>query len=262
MRLLLTTLFALLSVTSVTQAVDPASKPGEWVSIFNGKDLEGWTPKIRYHELGDNFGNTFYVEDGCIKVGYSKYPEFKETFGHLFYKNKFSHYRLRLEYRFVGDQVKGGPGWAIRNSGIMLHCQDPKTMDKDQDFPVSIELQLLGGSGKQKRPTGNLCTPGTNVVIDGKLHTPHCLNSTSPTFYGDEWVKCEAEVNGGGIIKHFINGKNVMEYEKPQYDPKDASAKKLIKDPKNLIITEGWFSLQSESHPVEFRKIEIQVLEK
>lgn len=232
----------------------------EWIQLFNGKNLEGWTPKIRYHDLGDNYGNTFRVEDGLLKVGYDQYPEFKETFGHLFYKDKFSHYVLRVEYRFVGQQAKGGPGWATRNSGAMLHCQDPKSMAKDQDFPVSIEAQFLGGLGKGKRTTNNLCTPGTNVVLNGKLHLPHCTSSTSKTYDGDQWVTAEMEVHGGGKMIHRVNGETVLEYEKPQFDPRDAHAQKLITDPKNLIIEAGYISLQAESHPVEFRKVEIQVL--
>lgn len=244
-------------------AADPpkADKDG-WVPLFDGKTLDGWTPKIRGHELGDNFADTFSVKDGVIRVDYSKYDKWDKKYGHLFYKDKFSHYRLRVEYRFVGEQIKGGEGWALRNSGVMIHCQEPKTMGKDQDFPVSIEVQFLGGNGKEKRSTCNLCTPGTNVVLDGKLYTPHTLNSKSKTFHGDEWVTAEVEVNGGGVIKHFVNGEQVLEYEKPQLDPKAADAKPLIKDEKNLIIEEGWISLQSESHPCEFRKVEVKVLKK
>lgn len=233
-----------------------------WVALFDGKSLDGWIPKIKGYELGDNYADTFRVEDGVIKVGYDKYEKWDKNYGHLFYKDKFSHYRMRVEYRFVGEQVKGGEGWALRNSGLMVHCQDPKTMGKDQNFPVSIEVQFLGGNGKDKRPTCNLCTPGTNVFYKGKLHTPHCTNSTSKTIHGDEWVTAEIEVNGGGVVKHFVNGELVLEYEKPQYDPKDADAKKLIKDEKNLILEEGWISLQSESHPCEFRKVEVKVLKK
>ena len=87
---------------------------------------------------------------------------------------------IAAEYRFVGEQVQGGPAWAMRNNGLMLHAPDPKTMLKDQDFPISIEVQLLGGLGDGKpRTTANLCTPGTNVVMSGKLVTAHCINSTS-----------------------------------------------------------------------------------
>jgi hypothetical protein len=234
---------------------------GEWVSLFNGKDLDGWTVKIKGHEAGDNFGNTYRVEDGVIKVSYDQYKEFGEKFGLLFYKDKFSHYVLRVEYRFVGEQVPGGPSWATRNSGVMFHSQSPQSMTKDQNFCVSIEAQFLGGLGKGLRPTGNVCTPGTNIVLNGKLETRHCINSKSKTFDGDQWVTAEIEVHGGGKVKHTINGETVLEYEQPQLDPKDAEGAKLIKGDK-LILEEGYIALQAESHPIEFRKVEIKVLKK
>ncbi|MBT5846133.1 MAG: DUF1080 domain-containing protein [Verrucomicrobiales bacterium] len=234
---------------------------GKWVALFNGKNLEGWSVKIKGQPLGENFKSTFRVEDGMMKVGYKGYKEFGEQFGHIFYKDSFSHYRIRVEHRFVGEQIKGGPGWALRNSGIMLHCQHPKTMGLNQDFPVSIEVQLLGGPEKGKRSTANLCTPGTNVVMDGKLQTRHCFNSKSETYRGEQWVTVEVEVRGGEVIKHFVNGKEVMAYTEPQYDPRDADAKKLIKGDA-LSLKAGYISLQSESHPVEFRKVELMVLEK
>jgi len=253
----------LLSLLAVLPAAaqEPKKAEGEWRALFNGKDLDGWTPKIKGYELGDNHADTFRVEDGVLRVRYDKYKEFDTKFGHLFYKEKFSHYRLRVEYRFVGEQCKGGPGWATRNSGVMFHCQDPKTMRKDQDFPVSVEFQLLGGLGKGKRTTANMCSPGTNVVLNGKLFTTHCTNSKSKTYDGDVWVTAELEVHGAGTVKHFVEGELVLEYEKPQLDPKDADAKKLIKDDK-LLLEEGYLSLQAESHPCEFRKVEIQVLRK
>jgi hypothetical protein len=234
---------------------------GEWMQLFNGTDLEGWTPKIRGYDLGDNFGNTFRVEDGILKVSYEGYDTFDDRFGHLFYEGEFSHYVLRVEYRFVGDQVPGGPGWAFRNSGIMIHGQAPESMEKDQDFPVSIEIQTLGGrgEGQGERTTANLCTPGTNVVLNGELFTPHCVNSTSKTYNGDQWVTVEVEVHGNDVIHHLIDGEVVLEYEKPQLDPKDESGKKLIKDG-NLMLGNGTISLQSESHPVEYRKVEIRLL--
>ena len=154
-----------------------AQEKADWVPLFNGKNLDGWTPKLKGYDAGVNQFDTFRVEDGVLKVAYDKYPTFNNTFGHLFYKDKFSHYILRVEYRFVGDQAKGGPGWAVRNSGVMFHCQDPASMRKDQDFPVSIEAQFLGGAGKGERPTGSVCTPGTHIVIDGKLVKTHCINS-------------------------------------------------------------------------------------
>ena len=229
----------------------------QWIQLFNGKDLDGWTPKIKGYAAGENFGNTFRVEDGLLKVSYDQYDKFSGKFGHLFYKEKFSHYRLRIEYRFIGDQATGGPGWAIRNSGVMIHGDSPQTMGKDQDFPASIEVQFLGGNGTNDRPTANLCTPGTNVVMDGKLILQHCTNSKSKTYHGDGWVTVEVEVHGKGVIKHLIDGKEVLTYSEPQYDERDAHAKELMAQGAPKLIEGGTISLQSESHPIEFRKVEL-----
>ena len=237
-----------------------SAEEGKWESIFNGKNLDGWTPKIRYHELGDNYNDTFRVEDGLLKVRYDKYDKFNETFGHLFYKQSYSHYKFRVEYRFVGEQCSGGPNWALRNSGVMVHGEDPKGMTKDQDFPVSIEVQLLGGDGKAKRTTSNLCTPGTNVVMKDKLFRPHCTKSSSKTYHGDQWVTAEIEVRGNQVIKHILDGEVVLEYTKPQLDDRDDHAQELAKKAGTLQLSGGTISLQSESHPCDFRKVEVMVL--
>ena len=227
-----------------------------WISLFNGKDLAEWTVKINGYAAGENYGNTFRVENGVLKVSYDQYPKFDGKFGHLFYKQKFSDYRLRVEYRFVGEQCPGGPDWALRNSGVMIHSQSPESMRKDQDFPVCIEVQFLGGTGKGERSTGNLCTPGTHVEMGGKLFTPHCTNSRSKTYHGDQWVTVEVEVRGNASIKHIVNGETVLEYAKPQLDESDPDAKKLM-EAGNTMLHEGYLALQAESHPVEFRRVEI-----
>jgi hypothetical protein len=255
-------LLTLVLAPAVGVAGDAAGTAGpdekEWIRLFDGRSLDGWVPKITGFDAGVNFGDTFRVEDGVLKVAYDKYDEFGGRFGHLFYRTPFSHYVLVVEYRFLGEQVKGGPDWGFRNSGAMIHGQPVETMRKDQDFPISIEVQLLGGRGDGKpRPTANLCTPGTNVVMDGKLVTTHCVDSTSRTFDGDQWVRVEVEVHGHGVITHKVNGETVLSYEKPQigggnvsnYDPA------VKKDGERLEA--GSISLQSESHPVEFRKVEL-----
>jgi hypothetical protein len=232
-----------------------AQKNIKWKQLFNGKDLNDWQIKIRYHKLNDNFGNTFQVNDGNIQVRYDQYTQFDEQFGHLFYKEPFSSYLIGVEYRFVGDQVKEGPGWAYRNSGIMVHGQDPSTMSVDQDFPNSIEVQLLGGNGKDERSTANLCTPGTQFVKDGKIIKQHCINSNSKTYHGDQWTRVEVLVLKDSLIVHYVNGEEVMRYTKPQLDPKKGSEQ-------GELLKSGSISLQSESHPVDFRKVEIIDLEK
>jgi hypothetical protein len=249
----------LLTLTSCNESSCAQKKTDGWIDLFNGKNLDGWIIKIAGHELGENYKDTFRVEDGILKVSYDQYDKFDEDFGHLFYKTPFSHYILRLEYRFLGEQTPGGPDWALRNSGVMFHSQSPETIRKDQDFPVCIEAQTLGGDGTHERTTGNLCTPGTNVVMNGKLITEHCINSNSATYHGDQWVTLELEVHGNELIKHFVNGKMVLEYTKPQLDERDADARKLIKDG-NLMLDEGYIALQAESHPVEYRNVQIKVL--
>jgi len=263
--LILSFVFLLAVAAEQTRAAEPAgadapSESSEWIPLFNGKNLDGWTPKIRGYDAGENFGNTFRVENGVLKVAYDQYEEFGNRFGHLFYKEPFSHYVLRVEYRFVGEQVPGGPSWAVRNSGVMIHGESPATMGKDQEFPASIEVQLLGGGGSAKRSTANLCTPGTNVFMQGELVTRHCTNSESDTFHGDQWVTVEIEVRGSKLIRHLVNGKPVLEYSEPQLDDRDAHARELIEKQGGKLLTGGTISLQSESHPVEFRKVELRTL--
>lgn len=259
MRKVIAFFFLLMTISCVAQK---KTKKDKWIKLFNGKDLKGWTVKIKDHPVNENWGNTFRVENGAIKVSYDQYDgKFKEQFGHMFYKKTFSAYLLVVEYRFTGDQIKDGPGWAFRNSGLMLHGQSPESMTLEQDFPISLEAQLLGGNGKEERTTNNLCTPGTNVVMNGKLFTPHCVTSSSKTYHGDQWVKAEVLVLGDSIVKHIVEGDTVLVYEKPQYDPNDKWVKKAgLKG--GELIKEGTISLQSESHPVEFRKVELFDLKK
>lgn len=233
----------------------------EWIQLFNGENLEGWIPKIRGYETGENYGNTFRVEDGKLKVAYDQYDNFNQQYGHIFFHQPFSHYKLRVEYRFVGEQAPGGEDWALRNSGIMVHGQSPETMGKDQDFPISIEVQLLGGSGSGERTTANLCTPGTEVFMNDQLITDHCINSTSETYHGDQWVMVEVEVQGNDIIKHIVEGDTVLVYQKPRIGGGVVSGYQEEVKKDGTPLKEGYISLQSESHPVEFRKVELLNLE-
>lgn len=235
----------------------------DWIQLFNGNDLNDWNIKIKGYPLNENIHNTFRVEDGVLKVSYDEYDSFNENYGHIFYKKPFSSYRLKMQYRFTGDQFEGAAGWAHRNSGVMIHSQSPESMAVDQLFPLSIEVQMLGGITEGvSRSTGNLCTPGTNVVMNDQLVTDHCINSISKTFYGDQWVNLEVLVLKDSIISHKINGENVLTYSKPQIgggdmDDYDKNYKTRIGE----FLKEGYISLQSESHPVEFKNIELLELD-
>lgn len=248
-RYLTLSLFLIISISAKAQK--------GWINLFNGKDLKDWTVKIAKHEIGENYANTFRVENGIMKVGYEGYEKFDQQYGHIFFKKSYSAYLLRVQYRFMGEQAKGGEGWAYRNSGAMLHSQDPKTMLKNQDFPISVEAQILGGNGKNERHTSNVCTPGTTVHMNDKLITQHCTESNSKTYAGDQWVTVEFLVLADSLIEHIIDKQVVLSYTKPQigggnvsnFDPKAKQDGKAL--------TEGYIALQSESHPIEFKSVKL-----
>ena len=249
------TLVLLLLVCLV--ACTPKGKPvetEEWIQLFNGTDLTGWDVKITGYELNDNYANTFRVEDGLLKVRYDGYENFTNQFGHIFYHKIFSHYKLRIEYRFVGEQVPGGQGWAWKNSGAMLHGQTAASMGIDQNFPVSIEAQFLGGDGENERSTANLCTPGTHVYMADTLVEQHCITSSSKTYHGEEWVSTEFIVLGDSIIYHLVEGDTVLVYTRPIIG---GDLPEGFPYPEGTRVKDGTISLQSESHPIDFRKVEL-----
>lgn len=239
----------------------------DWLQLFNGKDLTGWDVKIAGYPLNDNVGNTFRVEDGMLRIAYDQYNRFDKKYGHLYYKQPFSHYILKFEYRFTGNQVPGGDAWNVRNSGVMIHSQSAQSVGLKQDFPISLEVQVLGGLDKGDRHTANLCTPGTQVFMDDKLNTAHCIDSKSKTYNGDQWVAVEVVVLGDSI-RHLIDGETVLAYQKAQigggyvskqYDFVQANVPNpqawAAKD--GTPLTTGYIALQSESHPIDFRNIEL-----
>lgn len=235
----------------------------EWADLFNGKDIDNWIVKIHHHEVGVNYGNTFRVQDNMIRVSYENYGEtFDDQFGHLYYKQPYSCFRLRMDYRFVGELYPGAPSYTIMNSGVMFHSQDPRTMPKEQNWPISVEMQFLGGLEEGRpRPTGNMCSPGTEVIYNGKMYPGHCINSSSETYFGDQWVSVELIVLGDSLVYHLVNGDTVLQYTEPQigggvverFDPTMKQDGKLL--------NEGFIALQSEGQPVDFKNIRLLNLE-
>ena len=235
-----------------------------WVPLFNGKNLDGWTPKIAGHPLGENFADTFRVKDGMIQASYDGYQKFDSQFGHLFTNIAYSHYILRLEYRFTGKMMADAPNYVNLNSGVMIHAQTPQSMGMKQGFPCSLEVQFLADEGKGRRATGNVCTPGTNLEMNGKLVTQHIVESSAPTFRPEEWVKVVVEVHGSDEVIHRINGVEVLRYQNPQLDPRGeiAPADDLLAAGAGLLLGYGHIALQAEGQPVWFRNIELKSLEK
>lgn len=245
-------------VQSCTSAgkVNNSKSVNNWVPLFNGKNLDGWIPKIAGHKAGENYGNTFRVADGILSTRYDQYDSFANTFGALYFDKKFSGYRLKVEYRFVGDTAKGAPSWGFRDGGVQYHCQSPATVALDQPFPVCLEYNFHGGNGSGERPTGEICASGIYVEIEGARNASYCTPpAVKRTFHGDQWVTAEIEVRGGAIT-HFVNGEKILAFKNPRYDPAHALGKTFIAGG-NDAVTEGYISLQSNSHPMDFRKIEI-----
>lgn len=239
------------------------TREGSWQRLFNGKDLNDWIVKIHHHEVGDNYGNTFRVEDEMIKIRYDQYDSFNNRYAHLYYKQPFSYYKLRFEYRLTGQWRTDAPSHTQENSGVMFHSQDPRTILKEQDWPISVEFQLLAGLADGKpRPTGNMCSPGTDVVYQGKVDSRHCINSRSKTYPPEQWVKCELIVLGDSMITHIVEGDTVLQYSKPSIGGGVVNgANPRIKVDGTPLKT-GYIALQSEGQPVDFRNIEIMNLEK
>lgn len=250
-------LLTLAAVLALAPAAAPAAE--RWTPIFNGRNLDGWTVKINHHPAGENWRDTFQVKGGVLRADYSAYDRFTDEFGHLVYKTPLSAYRLRLEYRFMGPSPPGAPQWAVRNSGVMIHGQAADAMVLDQPYPIAVEAQLLGGGPGETRPTGNVCTPGTTVSIDGAPLKAHCLNSKSKTFRDGEWVRFEVEVHADRRVRQFVNGELVMDYTDLKLDPSEFKRFANV-EPGGATaqpLSRGYISLQAESGPVEFRKIEI-----
>jgi hypothetical protein len=230
---------------------------GKWISLFNGKDLGDWTVKIAGHELNDNYRNTFRVEDGLLKVSYQQYDKFGDRFGSLFYKRRFSHYWIRAEYRFVGSLAPGAPRWAYKNSGIQLHSQAPETMRQEQQWPVSVEFDIVGGRFIGSRPTGDVCRNGTHVSIGGVPLEEQCSKVGDVTIRDEEWTTALAEVDGGTRARQIVNGALAVEYTDLTLDDGNADAHRLMSSGADKALTSGYISLQSNGYPIEFRRIEV-----
>ena len=242
----------LVSCASVSTGSEP-----RFHKIFDGKTLNGWEIKVTHHPLGANPHGMWTAKDGVMKINFDGFEQFKGEYAHVFYKKPLKNYILRLDYRFAGKQAPGGPGWATRNSGVMLFAQPPETMTLDQNYPISLENQLLGGLGKGPRTTLSVCMVEITVKVDGKPLTAHCnpnAGATSQTFDGDQWVKLRVEVVNG-VVKSYVNDQLGNTFTEPTVDKPHPWLKS-----QDATAQPSYFALQGESDQVEFRNIELAEL--
>lgn len=264
--------FSIILFIAVSVMAQSKAEKYKWEPIFNGKNLKNWEIKITGSPINENYKNIFRVENGVLKVSYDQFEKFNGEYGHIYHNTPYAYYILRVEYRFTGDQLKGGETWNVRNSGVMIHSQSAASVGLHQSFPVSLEVQFLGGLGKGARSTANLCTPGTTVEVAGKTFTDHILESYAKTFDGDQWVTVDVIVLGDSIIHHFVNGEKVLTYRKPKigggfvspdhdWEKAHVSNAEEWKEKDGTPLKSGYIALQAESHPIEFRKAELLNLE-
>jgi hypothetical protein len=259
--------FVILAAVALAGCAPPKPKPhvdapaGHWVPLFNGKDLNGWTVKLAGENVGENYRDTFRVENGILEVRYDKYDKFGDRFGALYYNTRQSHYWLRVEYRFVGNLAPGAPSWAFKNSGIQLHSQAPQTMRKEQQFPVCVEFDLVGGKANGRQPTGDVCHNGSNLQIDGQPLKAQCSKLSDVTIRDDQWVTALVEVDGAKDVRQVVNGDLIVQYSHLTLDPTNADARALIALGAGQDLSSGYISLQSNGAPLDFRRVEILALD-
>ena len=184
--------------------------------------------------MGENFGNTLRVEDNILKIRYDAYgQDFNDRFGTVYFDKYLTNYRLKVEYRFVGETAPGAPTWGYRDSGIQFYGQPPASQKLDDAFPSGMFIEYMG-----------------------ERNTTTCIPAeVGRTFHGDQWVTAEIEVKNGKIT-HYVNGVEILSYANPTYNPANETAKMLMDD-ENTKVKGGYVSLQSNSHPIDFRKIEL-----
>jgi hypothetical protein len=249
------------ATVATTEHQQPARK---WQPLFDGRTLNGWTPKVVGYPAGEDPLQTFRVKDGVIYVSYDKYGgKMDGRWAHLFYKEPFKAFHLSLDYRFVGEEMLPLRPTPV-NSGVMFDSQSPESMALGQGYPIAVEGQLLGAyPAGPPRFNGSFCTMGTKIFGQDK-DLGHCVaSSVAPASMGT-WVHYELEVTADGHASESIDGKSTVSVDRVELDPSFTRfpIKNLIEAANGrLQLNGGYIALQSEGHPIEFRNIRIMPLD-
>lgn len=154
------------------------------VELFNGKNLDGWTPFIE--DSSRKASDIFFAKDGilCVKGN---------PFGFIRTNKKYSNFKLHVEWRYPVETV---------NSGIFVFVQDDLKI-----WPNAIECQLmkgkvgdfvlLGGSdiAEFKTPAG---------TVRPKFPVVKRFNKSNENPTG-EWNNADIICKDGNIVV-YING--------------------------------------------------------
>lgn len=250
-----------------------------WVSMFNKYDTSlatNWDFKITTRAMNVDPLNTFrwavVGSDTVLEVNVSGYTNFNGMFGHIGYKIRpFNYFVVRVEHQFYGSQAPGNPGsWAVQNNGIMHHSQSVASMSLNQNFPVSMEAQLLGpgNTGADNNSSMNLCTPGTSyytVATGGTRNDTHCNTAVTKDraqALAPNWAWAKVEAYSDSLIRYYFKDSLVLTYYRPvQYNGDNQVSNPSINITTGTPIKGGYILLQSESHGTRFRRVEVLNLE-
>ncbi len=220
-------IYGALTLAAALTTVFAGPNDSNWIQMLRKGDtkLSDWTPKIQGHAAGENPYNSFsYGEtsDGQPRLIVTDTVSNTSSYGygHLFYKTAYSDYIVRAKYHFpTKESFAGGAGsWTIQNNGLMLHCQSAASMDKGQDYPKSIENQLIGywsyGDGSPPNTTtSNLCLVNTSVNYHGQWYSDgtghHCTQSK---FHSLAYDSSTTPAKGANSTNATWPGKDIWEY--------------------------------------------------
>ena len=161
-----------------------ADEPAEWVSMFNGKTLEGWTQKNGYaiFKVGDGFIG------GVTQRG--------SPISYLCTVEEYEDFELELEVRISGEVV----------SGVQIRSQ---TSDENR--------QSIYNTGRVHGPQVRIARGGATGGDAGYLYyesrdarwmTPESRRVPHKHFRDREWNRIRVIANGPRI-QTFVNGQKI-----------------------------------------------------
>jgi hypothetical protein len=204
--------------------------PTKTMSLFNGKDLTGWTADVPEKDKNPDAPASFIVRDGMlVSLGVPR--------GHLLTDSLFRNYRLQVEYRFPGK-----PG----NCGVLVHASRLRALSRM--FPQSIEVQM------QHQQAGDFWCIQENIEVPN-------MEARRPKKEGQNYGGSEGDARR---VLNLTDGseKPAGEWNTMVIEARDRTVKvwmngDLVNDGFNATADRGKIALQAEGSEVEFRKVEI-----
>ncbi|MGJ8643206.1 MAG: 3-keto-disaccharide hydrolase [Luteolibacter sp.] len=271
-RIFFATLLSAIIVLSTGQAEEAVKAPekGEWIKLFNGKDLTGW--KVNTGHSGDEesleANEIFQVRDGVLRVYPGAENGSKQYNATLVHEKKWESYHLRVEYRW-GENKFQPRMEAERDSGVLFHIHS----EPEKVWPPSVELQLGDGKPGDVRVTGDLClignsrgespseekkySPESPMQIRGQkdpgekrreIRTKVVVHAEKPI---GEWNTVDLIVHGSEKAEFHVNGQLVNEVYGLKFRDGTGDWK---------LLDSGFIGLEAEWAQVEFRNVSIKPL--